>query len=463
MPWTMAWLLPLCGLIGGCRPSRPPHRWLLSGRAPWRKHVRPSVQAWAPAAERLWSTSVTDLDPGCQLTCPQITCFRILCGCGHPLQHCGRLPWQISSWCQGVCCSCSKAMSGWRSRCRWRARLGSCRQISDQPPAIVCSNRQSERRWLSCTTKREVPYYRPSAQETDFRPHTSSFATCVQEQPPTNAADVALCLGPPRGTQGAILAPQRSALCQDLPLEHICSMLLAGHGSRWSAPRELPRQQCSTLSHFGRAHGKEAGANDETCLRETQEPVPHLALMRLRTITCLDSWVRRMAQITGRKPGAAHRPLARGMKRPSSTALMQKKHSPPEYTHGKRMTGSLRPSNGRRERMEHRRPKHKPEPKHPAPLEKPRARHPPRRPAGQTPAVEHRLHQADKQLVRAPANPHGNPAGPPPPPFQQQPRPSALPGLARWAPAPYRRTSALGSEVKCQVLLADGKRLGPQA
>ena len=259
MPWTMAWLLPLCGLIGGSRPSRPPHRCLPSGntgRAPWRKHVRPSVHAWAPAAERLWSASVTDLDPGCRLTCPQITCFRILCGCGHPLQHCGRLPRQISSWCQDVCCSCSKAMSGWRSRCRWRARPGSCRQTSDQPSAIVCSNRQSERRWLISTTRREAPYHRPSAQETDFRPHTCSFATCMQEQPPTNVADVALCLGPPHGTQGAILAPQRSALCQDLPSEHICSMLLAGHGSRWSTPRELPHQQCSTLSHFGRAHGK---------------------------------------------------------------------------------------------------------------------------------------------------------------------------------------------------------------
>ena len=55
MPWTIAWLLPLCGLIGGCRPGRPPHRWLPSGntgRAPWRKHVRPSVHAWGPAAEK---------------------------------------------------------------------------------------------------------------------------------------------------------------------------------------------------------------------------------------------------------------------------------------------------------------------------------------------------------------------------------------------------------------------------
>ena len=148
MPWTIAWLLPLCGLVGGCRPSRPPHRCLPSGNtrsAPWRKHVRPSVHAWAPAAERLWSASVNDLDPGCRLTCPQITCYRILCGCGHPLQHCGRLPRQISSWCQDVCCSCSKAMSGWRSQCRWRARPGSCRQTSEQPSAIVCSNRQSER------------------------------------------------------------------------------------------------------------------------------------------------------------------------------------------------------------------------------------------------------------------------------------------------------------------------------
>ena len=73
-------------------------------------------------------------------------------------------------------------------------------------------------------------------------------------------------------------------------------------------------------------------------------------LMRLHTNTCLDSWVRRMAQTTGRQPGAAHRPLARGMKRPSSTALRQGR-SPPEYNFGKRMTGSLRPSNGRRERM----------------------------------------------------------------------------------------------------------------
>ena len=64
------------------------------------------------------------------------------------------------------------------------------------------------------------------------------------------------------------------------------------------------------------------------------------------------------------------------------------------------MTGSLRPSSGRRERMEHRRPKHKSEPRHPAPFEVPWARHPPRRPAGQAPAAEHRLHQADKQLVR---------------------------------------------------------------
>ena len=188
----------------------------------------------------------------------------------------------------------------------------------------------------------------------------------MQEQPPTNAADVALCLGPPRGTQSAILAPQRSALCQDLPFEHICSMLLAGHGSRWSAPRELPHQQCSTLSHFGSVHGKEAGANDETCLGRRRSLSRTYALMRLHTITCLDSWVRRMAQITRRKPGAAHRPLARGMKRPSSTALRQG-CSPPEYTHCKRMTGSLWPSNGRCERMELRRPKHKPEPKHPAP------------------------------------------------------------------------------------------------
>ena len=52
-------------------------------------------------------------------------------------------------------------------------------------------------------------------------------------------------------------------------------------------------------------------------------------LMRLRTNTCLDSWMRRMAQTTGRQPGAAHRPLARGMKRPSSTAgtLFSRVHS----------------------------------------------------------------------------------------------------------------------------------------
>ena len=226
MPWTMAWLLLLCGLIGRCRPDRPPRRWLPSGntgRAPWRKHVRPSGHAWTPAAERLWSTSVIDLDPGCRLTCPQMTCFRILCGCGHPLQHCRRLPRQVSSWCQDVCCSCSKAMRGCRSRCRWRARSGNCRQTSDQPSSIVCSNRQGERRWSSSTTRRGVLYHRPPAQETDFRPHSCSFATCMQEHPPTNAAEVATCLGPPRGTQGAISAPRRSALCQDLPFEHICS------------------------------------------------------------------------------------------------------------------------------------------------------------------------------------------------------------------------------------------------
>ena len=275
----------------GCRLDRPPHRWLPSGntgRAPWRKHVRPSGHTWTLAAERLWSTSVTDLDPGCRLTCPQMTCFRILWGSGHPLQHCRRLPRQVSSWCQDVCCSCSKAMSGCPSRCR-----------------------QGERRWLSSTTRRGVPYHRPLAQETDFRPHNCSFATCMQEQPPTNAAEVATCLGPPRGTQGAISAPQRSALCQDLPFERICSMLLAGHGSRWSAPRELPRQQCSALSHFGRAHGEEAGANDEACLGRRRCLSRTHPLTRLHTITCLDSWVRRMAQITGRKPGAAHRPLVR--------------------------------------------------------------------------------------------------------------------------------------------------------
>ena len=174
MPWTMAWLLPLCGLIGRCRPDRPPHRWLPSGNtssAPWSKHVRPSAHAWAPAAERLWSASVTDLDPGCQLTCPQITCSRMLCGCGHPSQHCGRLPRQISDWCQDVCYICSKATSGWSSRCQWRASLKPCRQTSVQPPATAFSHRQSARRWLRCPTRREVPYHRPSAQETDFRPH----------------------------------------------------------------------------------------------------------------------------------------------------------------------------------------------------------------------------------------------------------------------------------------------------
>ena len=402
MPWTMAWLLPLCGLIGRCRPDRPPHRWLLSGNtssAPWSKHVRPSVHAWAPAAERLWSASVTDLDPGCQLTCPQITCSRMLCGCGHPSQHCGRLPRQISDWCQDVCYICYKATSGWSSRCQWRASLKPCRQTSVQPPATAFSHGQSARRCLRCPTRREVPYHRPSAQETDFRPHTSRFAKCVQEQLPTNAADVAPCLGPPRGTQGAILTQQRSALCQDLPLAYICSMTLAGHGSRWSAPRELPSHQCSPLSHYGRAHGKEAGANDETCPERRRSLSLTYELMRLRTNTCLDSWMRRMAQTTGRQPGAAHRPLARGMKRPSSTALRQGR-SFPEFTLSKRMTGSLRPSSGRRERMEHRRPKHKSEPRHPAPFEVPWARHPPRRPAGQTPAAEHRLRQADKQLVR---------------------------------------------------------------
>ena len=176
-------------------------------------------------------------------------------------------------------------------------------------------------------------------------------------------------------------------------------MTLAGHGSRWSAPRELPSHQCSPLSHYGRAHGKEAGANDETCPERRRSLSLTYELMRLRTNTCLDSWVRRMAQTTGRQPGAAHRPLARGMKRPSSTALRQGR-SFPEFTLSKRMTGSLRPSSDRRERMEHRRPKHKSEPRHPAPFEVPWARHPPRRPAGQTPAAEHRLHQADKQLVR---------------------------------------------------------------
>ena len=226
MPWTMAWLLPLCGLIGGCRPSRPPHRWMPSGNtssAPWSKHVRPSAHAWAPAAERLWSASVTDLDPGCQLTCPQITCSRMLCGCGHPSQHCGRLPRQISDWCQDVCCICSKVTSGWRSRCQWRASLKPCRQTSVQPPATAFSRRQSARRWWRCTTRREVPYYRPSAQGTDFRPHTSSFAKCVQEQPPTNAADVAPCLGPPRCAQGAILTSGPSA--------H--TYLLYGSGRPW--------------------------------------------------------------------------------------------------------------------------------------------------------------------------------------------------------------------------------------
>ena len=161
MPWTMAWLLPLCGLIGRCRPDRPPHRWLPSGNtssAPWSKHVRPSVHAWAPAAERLWSASVTDLDPGCQLTCPQITCSRILCGCGHPSQHCGRLPRRISDWCQDVCYICSKATSGWSSRCQWRASLKPCRQTSVQPPATAFSHRQSARRCLRCPTRREVPY-----------------------------------------------------------------------------------------------------------------------------------------------------------------------------------------------------------------------------------------------------------------------------------------------------------------
>ena len=182
--------------------------------------------------------------------------------------------------------------------------------------------------------------------------------------------------------------------------EILCSVLLTGHGSRWSAPRELPHQQCSAISHFGRAHGKEAGANDETCLGRRSCLSRTHPLTRLHTITCLDSWVRRMAQITGRKPGAAHRPLARSMKRPSSTALRQG-CSPPEFTHGKRMTGSLRPSNGRRERMEIRKPEHKPEPQHPSPPEAPPARHHLRRPAGQTPAVEHRLHHADKQLVPA--------------------------------------------------------------
>ena len=147
------------------------------------------------------------------------------------------------------------------------------------------------------------------------------------------------------------------------------------------------------------AHSKEAGANDETCPERRRSLSLTYELMRLRTNTCLDSWMRRMAQTTGRQPGAAHRPLARGMKRPSSTALRQGR-SFPEFTLSKRMTGSLRPSSGRRERMEHRRPKHKSEPRHPAPFEVPWARHPPRRPAGQTPAAEHRLHQADKQLVR---------------------------------------------------------------
>ena len=191
-------------------------------------------------------------------------------------------------------------------------------------------------------------------------------------------------------------------------------------------------------------------------------------LMRLRTITCLDSWVRRMAQTTGRQPGAAHRPLARGMKRPSSTALRQGR-SFPEFTLSKRMAGSLRPSSGRRERMEHRRPKHKSEPRHPAPFEVPWARHPLRRPAGQTPAAEHRLHQADKQLVRvlprawspsraAAATISATTA------IQWTITACAPPeGPARWTTAPNRSASTLGSEVKCQVPLADGKWPGPQA
>ena len=243
---------------------------------------------------------------------------------------------------------------------------------------------------------------------------------------------MAPCLGPPRGTQGAILTQQRSAVCQELPLAYICSMTLAGHGSRWSAPRELPSHQCSPLSHYGRAHGKEAGANDETCPERRRSLSLTYELMRLRTNTCLDSWMRRMAQTTGRQPGAVHRPLARGMKRPSSTALRQGR-SFPEFTLSKRMTGSLRPSSGRRERMEHRRPKHKSEPRHPAPFEVPWARHPPRRPAGQAPAAEHRLHQADKQLVRVlPRTSMVTQQGRPPP-FQQQPLSS---GPSQHAPHP---------------------------
>ena len=232
-------------------------------------------------------------------------------------------------------------MSGWRSRCRWRARPGSCRQTSDQPSAIVSSNRQSERRWLSSTTGREVPYHRPSAQETDFRPHTCSFATCMQEQPPTNAADVSLCLGPPHGTQGAILAPQRSALCQDLPFEHIRSMLLAGHGA----------EMLSSRVHSLQAHD--------------------------------------------RKPAAIKRP-ARADGAPKAQA----------------QTGAETPG-------------------------------PPRTAAGTSSSEEasrtdtssgtSTIHQADKQLVRALANPHGNLARPPPPPFQQQPLPS---GSSQRAPYP---------------------------
>ena len=42
----------------------------------------------------------------------------------------------------------------------------------------------------------------PSAQETDFRPHTCSFATCMQEQPPRSREPL---VGPERAAPPAVL------------------------------------------------------------------------------------------------------------------------------------------------------------------------------------------------------------------------------------------------------------------
>ena len=184
---------------------------------------------------------------------------------------------RISDWCQDVCCICSKATSGWRSRCQWRASLKPCRQTSVQPPATVvlaqakrngdgCAVLQGER----CRTT-GPRLRRPTSGPTPV----VSLSVCRNNRLPMQRM-WRLCLGPPRGTQGAILTPQRSALCQDLPLAHIYSMLWQVMGAAGRPRESCPSHQCSSLSHYGRAHGKEAGADDETCPRETQEPVPYL-------------------------------------------------------------------------------------------------------------------------------------------------------------------------------------------